>query len=155
MRQFRNTGYFVLKDGSIIGKKKALKQTLTPDGYLSVCLYYQGKGKTFLSHRMVAECFIPAVENKPDINHKNGVKTDNHISNLEWVTKKENVSHFLKELSTRKIGEFPNSKLSHQDMVDIYECFTTQCIYQKEIAKRYRVHRTTIQFAIKTIRQQI
>jgi hypothetical protein len=51
------------------------------------------KGKLYSIHRLVALAFIPNIENKPQINHKDGNKLNNHFTNLEWVTNKENHRH--------------------------------------------------------------
>ena len=62
-------------------------------GYLAVDLYENGERKTKRVHRLVAEAFIPNPDNKTEVNHKDGNKLNNNVSNLEWVTSKENVRH--------------------------------------------------------------
>jgi hypothetical protein len=52
-----------------------------------------GKSKVYLIHRLIAEVFIPNVDNKPQINHRDGNKLNNNIDNLEWATPKENCEH--------------------------------------------------------------
>lgn len=62
-------------------------------GYVKVNLKIDGNSNSRLIHRLVAETFIPNPENKPEVNHKNGIKNDNRVGNLEWVTGEENRKH--------------------------------------------------------------
>ena len=64
-------------------------------GYPKVDLFKHGKRKTVNVHRLVGKAFIPNPNHKPQINHKSGNKFDNAVSNLEWVTAKENVRHSI------------------------------------------------------------
>lgn len=64
------------------------------EGYIRVNLFSNGKKKRYFIHRLVAETFIPNPENKPQVNHKDGNKQNNELSNLEWVTCSENGLHY-------------------------------------------------------------
>lgn len=79
---------------SLMGKKPMLLNfSPTPKGYVLITLHKNGKKHRMLFHRVIAEVFCENSENKPQVNHKNGIKNDNRSSNLEWVTSKENHHH--------------------------------------------------------------
>jgi predicted glycosyltransferase involved in capsule biosynthesis len=87
--------YSITKEGNIINNKKnrELKLILGNMGYYQVSLSNKGKIKNFNIHRLLAVAFLDNIENKKSINHINGIKTDNRIENLEWVTAGENNQH--------------------------------------------------------------
>ena len=89
MREIDN--YNIYSDGRIFSLKrnKFLKPQKRGNGYLFVCL----NGKAMSIHRLVALLFIENPFNKVEVNHKDGNKQNNHVSNLEWVTKSENTKH--------------------------------------------------------------
>lgn len=74
---------------------KLLKITLMKSGYMSLELRMSDTNKRHLVHRLIAESFISNPDNKPIVNHINGIKTDNRIENLEWCTQSENIRHAI------------------------------------------------------------
>lgn len=74
-------------------KRKRLKQLINNRGYYYVGLSNNKIRKTFYIHRLVANTFIPNSKNKPEVNHLDGNKLNNQVTNLEWVTHKQNVQH--------------------------------------------------------------
>lgn len=97
--------------------KRWISPYIPKNGYSQVILSKKGKTKIGLMHRLVASTFIKNPKNKPCVNHIDGIKTNNKVGNLEWVTYKENMRHSvlydLAQIDGEKNG---NSKLSDKQV---------------------------------------
>ena len=149
-------GYYVSPNGKVLGRKGGiLKPAKTHDGYLYVCIRDR-KNKVTVKrvHRLVAETFVSNPFLKPQVNHKNGIKEDNEMKNLEWVTQRENIIHsFDMGLNKPKRGdEHYKSKLTNDQVLEIYNELKEGTSSQKELAQKYKVGISTIGH-IKTGRQ--
>jgi len=106
-KEYKNSGYFFSNYGEIKkklknGRWRYLSNSHTDRyGYPNTTIVVDGKNKTVSFHRVVAELFIPNPENKPQVNHINGDKTNNRVSNLEWATPQENMEHCFKKLHNK------------------------------------------------------
>lgn len=83
----RNNGQIYFRKGKILKPREG------KNGYYYVVLSKNNQQKTKKNHRLVAENFIPNYDNKPEVNHKSLIKSENFLDNLEWVTTSENVQH--------------------------------------------------------------
>ena len=100
--------YQVSNLGNIRNSKTGniLKTKLRKDGYvdITISLGSRKNKRTFKVHRIIAEVFLSNPNNLPQINHKNGIKTDNRVDNLEWCSQSENIVHgFNSGLYKRKL----------------------------------------------------
>ena len=116
--------YYIDEKGNVINinTDKVLNRKINSRGYCFVTVSLNGKLKDLSIHREVAKAFIPNSENKPYVNHINGIKTDNRVENLEWVTAKENIQHAIKnELRNNRGVNSPKSKFTSDDVTNIRE----------------------------------
>jgi hypothetical protein len=146
-KRFKDTNYFITENGDVYRKwsdrYKKLKQQKTY-GYLRIKIYPQIKW--FLTHRLVAELYVPNPDNKPIVNHIDGNKLNNHYSNLEWVTDRENKDHAMEN------GLYPNGEkngrniLSEQEIIDIRNTYKKRDknITIKSLSLKYNVSKGCI-----------
>lgn len=138
--------YYIYSDGRIFSKRtnQFLKTPLDRGGYVKVTLTYNGKRVYKTVHRLVAETFIPNPENKPQINHINGIKTDNRAENLEWCTVEENEIHAMRN-GLKAVGlRNGKCKLSDQEVLEIRAKYKSGNITMEILGKEYGVCKSHI-----------
>lgn len=166
--------YFITPDGNIFRQYKShiryLKPRIGKNGYIYYDLWKNHKGTRFYLHRLLGEYFLPKIEGKLYINHKDGNKLNNNLENLEWCTSSENCLHSIYilgnkpkkpslktriKLSQSHLGKY-KGKENHKSIPiicnetnKIYSCYrecandikgTVQGIYDV-IHGRYKKHR--------------
>ena len=139
--------YEVSNLGNVRRKSKNLKQSTSPHGYKTLTLSKDGKYKTKIVHRLVAEAFIDNPENKEHVNHKDCDKVNNAANNLEWVTPKENIDHAIANGRQRdQSGEKNNMAKLSEDNVKHIKKLLNDGISAYEVHKSYYpdLHQQTI-----------
>jgi len=134
------------------GKYKAariLSQRPDKDGYRFVTLCYNGISKTYFAHRIVAINFIDNPLNKPQVNHIDGNKQNNHVDNLEWVTDSENRKHAFRIGLASQSGEKNNAtSLKVEDVIEIRNLYNKGGISSDKISKKYDISRGAVDFIL-------
>ena len=136
------SGYFVSNQGRIKGIRVAyLRPTLSNAGYLVTSLPKDGTSMFYTVHRAVYETFKGDIPHKMDINHIDGNKQNNHISNLECVTRQENIQHaYDNGLAYGKPGSHNSmAKLTAEDFIILCESLMEGAT-NDEIAQMFGIH---------------
>jgi hypothetical protein len=86
--------FTLYSDGRLYNHKtKKFKKWSNSNGYMVTSILENGRLRFVRQHRLLAESFIPNIEQKKDVNHINGIKNDNRLENIEWATRSENMKH--------------------------------------------------------------
>lgn len=147
--------YKVSNFGNVIGKKiktnfgvgykiydeRKINPWLDKKGYNYIDISIYPNKKRFLLHRLVAKHFLDNPNNYPQVNHKDGNKSNNHVDNLEWCTSKQNINHAIKTGLLKFSGcDNYRSELSKNDVLEIRKSKLTQ----RELSEKYKISQTGV-----------
>lgn len=107
-------------------------------GYHKVPFTKDGALRFLIVHRLVAKAFVPNPDNKPTVNHKNGIRSDNRAANLEWMTMKEQHHHSASVLGTR------HRKLTPEQVIELRSHLENRTMTFNQAATHYGIHATTV-----------
>lgn len=125
--------------GTIIGKRGIMR----PNNHNSKKYYRVHIGnKMYSVHRLVALTFIQNPNNLPEVNHKDGDKSNNSVNNLEWVTCKQNIKHAV-------LNDLSHAKLNFNDIKDIKNLYASGKYTYYDLANMYNVSYSNIGYIIR------
>jgi hypothetical protein len=128
-----------------VDSNRILKCNDNGHGYRYIKLCILNQRKNHYVHRLVASTFIPKEKNKIEVNHKNAIKSDNRVSNLEWVSIQQNRDHAVKNGLVAHGEKSSNSVLTEKQVVEILDIFHKNPKSNKtHIGRRFGVNDTAI-----------
>jgi hypothetical protein len=146
---------YITEDGKVFSTKsnKFLSLTKTKKGYLVFATKLQGREspcRLFRVHRLVAETYIKNPETKPYVNHIDGNKLNNHYSNLEWVTSKENSIHAHLMGLAKGLSKYTNPQCKvTPDIIEIAKSLRASGMTYRAIAKQLNTTHSRVQSWVK------
>lgn len=129
-----------------VSSNKLRKPAKNNKGYQLVCLYQNNKVKGYLLHRLVALAFIPNIDNKPEVNHLDGNKENNVVTNLEWSTRTDNLRHAI-DTGLQDVARGSNAggaKLTEEIVREIRNLFASGTRTQKQLSEQFGVSRRSV-----------
>ena len=124
-----------------------LKPCKNSRGYMQIKLYKDGISAILSIHRLLANSYLKTMVGKDFVNHKNGIKNDNRLENLEWVSSSDNAIHAYR----KKLWK---SKITDQDAIDIRRLYSMKELSTYELSKKYNLSRRYIQQIVSGKRKQ-
>lgn len=137
--------YSVTEDGEIFSHQRTKcirKSRIKEGGYVCLTLTTDYKKKNLYVHRAVAMCFVGNPHNHTEVNHIDGDKLNNHYTNLEWCSRKENQQHAVRLglIRNPKGGNHPSATMSEKVAREIKFSMGSN----KEVSAKYGVHTSTV-----------
>jgi hypothetical protein len=138
-KRYKDTYYLISDLGNVWSERYDRALSPIKQRYLTIDMRHNGSKFKASVHRMVAETFIPNPDNKPYVNHIDGNKHNNAVSNLEWVTASENSFHAV-EAGLSPVGEQKTlAKLTDADVVEIHNLQKSGIMLDRDIAIKFNV----------------
>lgn len=141
-------GYLFSPEGNCFSERQGRNKFRKPQmraGYPYFCLLNNGKKTQVHLHRILAELFLEKEPGKTHVNHKNGIRTDNRLENLEWCTHQENRLHACRVLDKGRGSQNGNSVLNEKQVKEIKKLLASGNSL-RSIAKLFGVAKGTISF---------
>jgi hypothetical protein len=145
MKQYQQTNYYLNEKGEIFSKNsgelRKLATTINNKGYECITIYMDQKKVTKKLHRMLLETFKPTEDKSLQSNHIDGIKTNNNIDNLEWVTASRNMEHSyeLNLREPRKGEKNCGAKLTEIQVKQLKDLHMTGQYKQRELAEIFLI----------------
>jgi len=149
--------YSIDETGTVIShikygtNERVLKQYVDRDGYKRLHLSDDNKKlKNVGVHRLVMNTYYPIGEEEGmEVNHKNGMKSDNRLENLEWCTKEENRLHAISTGLAKHVRDVaPEKKLNDKDRLSVIDQYKPYYVSRMKLATKFGVSRSTIDRAL-------
>lgn len=148
MKRFRETRYLISEDGKVYNseRKRFLTQVISNRGYARLILRINKVKVDFRIHRLVAEVYLENPNNYEQVNHKDGNKLNNHVSNLEWCSMSHNIRHAIDTglMRTPQGIVHGMSKLKESDIAEIKRLYDTKEFTYAKLADKFNVTTSTI-----------